>query len=730
MCTLSLLAVLAFVSLFASAFYLPSAAPTNYIEGQQVDVLVNALTPLIMETDDPKLKSLINYDHYNPKFQFCQPKDGIKAQPESLGSILFGDRLFNSPYDIQMLKDNHTCKTLCVSDVLADDAKFINNGIWEDYALNWLVDGLPTAEMKVGSWNQDIFFDMGFNLGDNEGIHRSQPALNNHYDIVFRYHRPTPDTYRLVGVLVWPSSIAGSVTDGPNCDVDNAEPLLLNKDRDQRESDTPWAMVRMILLWTVSRDISRYNAIDVSEDVHEDWGWKLVHGEVFRTPTHPMVLSIMVGNGPAPLIAHNLQSSSNLLDVLRDWFSVAECYPTQWSLLKSSIQVSMQKLHYWCIAAVNRSVNYRGFTPDFCHPPIRMYLQCQTCSGYVCHQELGFMIQDAMDHAAAAESILGTERLEDILQPLTSLSELESALQELLPTYHFPITPDLSTAPNSPFLPTSPLLSSPVPSSPAPSFPAPSSPVLSNALGLQKEKRKRKREENTLVEELTKAESSPTKQHHKGYNNDAAHERKKAAKKAALSAPSTSTTPSLPPPPAPAPAPPIPLLSHSNNSHVHQYNNKKKQERQDACGFETTDRVRNIVGDHVEPIPPYNAPVSISSDLEMQLGGYCIKTQALSSKMAKLKRIMQWKPKSMDTISLNEVVLDMLLNDPTEPYQLITWDGKSPKVLVDDDDTVISALAGQPQDNNTYREECDKLFTLLESQAQSAGFLKKNPDHR
>jgi len=33
------------------------------------------------------------------------------------------------------------------------------------------------------------------------------------------------------------------------------------------------------------------------EDVQEDWGWKLVHGEVFRSPRHPMLLSMMVGNG-------------------------------------------------------------------------------------------------------------------------------------------------------------------------------------------------------------------------------------------------------------------------------------------------------------------------------------------------------------------------------------------------------------------------------------------------
>jgi hypothetical protein len=35
----------------------------------------------------------------------------------------------------------------------------------------------------------------------------------------------------------------------------------------------------------------------LQEDVQEDWGWKLVHGEVFRTPNNPLVLSALVGNG-------------------------------------------------------------------------------------------------------------------------------------------------------------------------------------------------------------------------------------------------------------------------------------------------------------------------------------------------------------------------------------------------------------------------------------------------
>ncbi|KAJ8076488.1 Transmembrane 9 super member 2 [Marasmius tenuissimus] len=332
-------AVLAALPHPALSFYLPGAAPRNYAKGDKVDLLVNALTPMLSGNDNAKLKSLINYDYYNPRFHFCDPADGPQKQPESLGSILFGDRIFSSPYDLQMLEDNGTCKTLCIApDVPPEDVKFINDRIVEDYALNWLVDGLPAAEMKVDMRNDDMFFDMGFNLGNDDDPFHDAPALNNHYEIVLRYHEYSPGQYRVVGVLVWPYSNGGQ-QDGPApCDANNDNPLVLDASQSQNirytyrvtwnESDTPWAtrwdnylhifdprihwfslvnsivivvflcvMVGLILFRSVSRDISRYNAIDVSEDVQEDWGWKLVHGEVFRAPNNPMILSIMAGNG-------------------------------------------------------------------------------------------------------------------------------------------------------------------------------------------------------------------------------------------------------------------------------------------------------------------------------------------------------------------------------------------------------------------------------------------------
>ncbi|XP_065316512.1 transmembrane 9 superfamily member 2-like isoform X2 [Gordionus sp. m RMFG-2023] len=55
-------------------------------------------------------------------------------------------------------------------------------------------------------------------------------------------------------------------------------------------------MVGMILLRTLRRDIARYNQID-AEDVQEEYGWKLVHGDVFRPPKRGILLSVFLGSG-------------------------------------------------------------------------------------------------------------------------------------------------------------------------------------------------------------------------------------------------------------------------------------------------------------------------------------------------------------------------------------------------------------------------------------------------
>ncbi|XP_076066773.1 transmembrane 9 superfamily protein member 2 [Oratosquilla oratoria] len=56
-------------------------------------------------------------------------------------------------------------------------------------------------------------------------------------------------------------------------------------------------MVAMIMLRTLHKDIARYNENDAGEDAQEEYGWKLVHGDVFRPPRKGMLLSVLVGSG-------------------------------------------------------------------------------------------------------------------------------------------------------------------------------------------------------------------------------------------------------------------------------------------------------------------------------------------------------------------------------------------------------------------------------------------------
>ncbi len=57
------------------------------------------------------------------------------------------------------------------------------------------------------------------------------------------------------------------------------------------------SMVAMVLRRALHKDINRYNRMDIHEDVQEDSGWKLVHGDVFRQPKNSMLLSVFLGSG-------------------------------------------------------------------------------------------------------------------------------------------------------------------------------------------------------------------------------------------------------------------------------------------------------------------------------------------------------------------------------------------------------------------------------------------------
>ncbi|KAL1954748.1 hypothetical protein VTO42DRAFT_748 [Malbranchea cinnamomea] len=350
----SLLALLSLLPAPSAAFYLPGVAPTSYESGAPVPLHVNRLTPSITQHDD-QLHAVLSYDYYHSAFHFCEPDGGPQDVRESLGSIIFGDRIRTSPFQLA-LNRNETCRSVC-GEVTFDprSAKFVNRKIWQGYNVHWLIDGLPAAQVNVDTSTGEEFYTPGFLLGsiDKDG----KPVLNNHYDIVIDVHRVAglegKNKYRVVGVVVVPSShVAGPPRDDGHADCSpDAPPVLLSESQDTpvqwtysvtwRESPTAWAtrwdkylhvydpsvhwysliyssvfvvllvgLVSTILMRALKKDIARYNrlsminlddladtSVAVEDGIQEDSGWKLVHGDVFRCPKHPLLLSIFVGNG-------------------------------------------------------------------------------------------------------------------------------------------------------------------------------------------------------------------------------------------------------------------------------------------------------------------------------------------------------------------------------------------------------------------------------------------------
>ena len=58
-------------------------------------------------------------------------------------------------------------------------------------------------------------------------------------------------------------------------------------------------VITMIMVRTLRRDIAKYNHDDDEddEDVLEETGWKLVHGDVFRAPWNIGLLTALIGGG-------------------------------------------------------------------------------------------------------------------------------------------------------------------------------------------------------------------------------------------------------------------------------------------------------------------------------------------------------------------------------------------------------------------------------------------------
>ncbi|KAL6495926.1 Transmembrane 9 superfamily member 7 [Orobanche gracilis] len=327
---------------FAHSFYLPGVAPRDFIKGDELQVKVNKLS---------STKTQLPYDFYFLKY--CKPKK-IRNVAENLGEVLRGDRIENSVYTFHM-RDEQSCTVACKVKLDAQAAKDFKEKIEDEYGANMILDNLPVAVLRQRRDGSTLTtYEHGFRVGfkgNYPGSKDEKFFIHNHLSFRVMYHRdPETDSARIVGFEVTPISINHEykewdeknvkvTTCNPNTknilqggaipqEVDKDKEVIFTYDVTYKESDIKWAsrwdtyllmnddqihwfsiinslmivlflsgMVAMIMMRTLYRDIANYNQLDTQDEVQEETGWKLVHGDVFRSPMNSGLLCVYVGTG-------------------------------------------------------------------------------------------------------------------------------------------------------------------------------------------------------------------------------------------------------------------------------------------------------------------------------------------------------------------------------------------------------------------------------------------------
>lgn len=321
---------------YSSGFYLPGVASVEFEDGDIVDLKVNKMT---------SIHTQLPYKYYSLKF--CAPSE-IVDKVENLGEILRGDRIESSPYLIKA-GEKVECAKLCTMEYTSAEIAQFSKRVEQEYKIHWIIDNLPAATvltLQDTKGETTTVYETGFYLGirgeisdqDKKAGKKALNYINNHVTITLLYHTDEAryKGRRIVGFEVLPESIKHADPENPKCSPNqNLQDLPIDAEKTKITwtysvnwvaSPTPWAnrwdkylqnidpqihwfsivnslmivlflsgMLAMIMMRTLHADFRRYNAMDTEEV--EETGWKLVHGDVFRPPNHPMLLSILVGSG-------------------------------------------------------------------------------------------------------------------------------------------------------------------------------------------------------------------------------------------------------------------------------------------------------------------------------------------------------------------------------------------------------------------------------------------------
>lgn len=234
---------------------------------------------------------------------FCAgPKKGISHYHETLGEALQGVELEFSGLDIEFKAD--VSKTVyCEVDLDEEKLQAFIYAVKNYYWYQMYIDDLPIWGI-VGEFDESDNsyylwthkkFDMGYNDGQIVDVN-----LTSETKVKLELNKKIQFSYE----VNWKRS-----------DIKFEDRFDKYLDASFFQHRIHWfsifnsfmmvifliGLVSMILMRTLRKDYARYSKDeemdDMERDLGDEYGWKQVHGDVFRAPGYPILLSVLIGTG-------------------------------------------------------------------------------------------------------------------------------------------------------------------------------------------------------------------------------------------------------------------------------------------------------------------------------------------------------------------------------------------------------------------------------------------------
>jgi hypothetical protein len=244
------------------------------------------------------------YDYY--EIPLCKPpEEQIQHRHKSLRQELEGDKPTSSLYKIFFKVDSQLSE-LCRLHIGPEEVKQLRSAIGNYYYFEFNFDGLPirnflgTLDKSEYPYRYYLFthFHFTFLYNGNRVIYANCTAdMSKIHELM---EQDTEDQLRFTYSVQWIPT-----------DVKFEHRMELYKENwFEQELEIHWlsimnsfilvllltGFVAVIIMRVLKSDFSRYARTE-GDDEAEDYGWKLVHGDVFRFPSHKMLFCSLVGNG-------------------------------------------------------------------------------------------------------------------------------------------------------------------------------------------------------------------------------------------------------------------------------------------------------------------------------------------------------------------------------------------------------------------------------------------------